>query len=74
MVMPQESFRLPIKAKSLGALEQWLDNKNHDGLTKTTKQKEETKNDLNDVSITDKVIDTDINLNDDDNVNDNDNN
>ena len=42
----------------------------HDSLTKSTKGKEETKNDLNDVSITD----TDINLNDDDNIIDNDNN
>ena len=29
---------------------------------------------MNDVSITDEVIDTNINLNDDDNINDNDNN
>ena len=55
-------------------LERRLDDKNYDGLTKTTKRKEETKNDLNDVLITDEVIDTDINLNDDDNIHDNDNN
>ena len=58
----------------MGVLERRLDDKNYDGLTKKTKQKDETKNDLNDVLITDEVIDTDINLNDDDNINDNDNN
>ena len=55
-------------------LERRLDDRNYDSLTKSTKGKKETKNDLNDVSITDEVIDTNINLNDDDNINDNDNN
>ena len=34
MVIPQESFRLPIKAKSWGVLERRLDDRNYDGLTK----------------------------------------
>ena len=79
--MPRESFRLPIKAKSWGVLERRLDDQNYDSLTKSTKQKEETKkknDDVNDVSVTDakldKVDDTDINMNDDDTIHDNDNN
>ena len=81
MVMPRESFRLPIKDNSWGMLEQRLDNRNYDSLTKTTKRKKETKkknDNVNDVLITvakiDEVIDTDINLNDDDTIHDNDNN
>ena len=74
MVMPRESFRLTFKAKSWGVLEQRLDNHNYDCLTKTTKRKEETKYDLDVVSITDEVINTDMKMNDDDNINDNDNN
>ena len=77
MVMPRESFRLPIKAKSWGVLERRLDDRNYDGLTQSTKRKEEikidlttstkgkeeTKIDLNDVSITDteNIIDNDNN-------------
>ena len=34
MVMPQESFCFPIKAISLGLLEQWLDDPNCESLTK----------------------------------------
>ena len=61
-------------------LEQRLDNQNYDSLTKSTKQKEETKkknDDVNDVSITDAELDavdnTDIYLNDDNDIHDNDN-
>ena len=81
MVMPRESFRLPIKAKSWGVLERRLDDQNYDSLTKTTKQKEETKkknDDVNDVLITDAkldaVIDTDITKMNNDTIHDNDNN
>ena len=67
MVMPRESFRLPIKAKSWGVLERRLDDQNYDSLTQSIKRKDEkikteltpltkvnveTKIDLNDVSIT----------------------
>ena len=77
MVMPRESFRLPIKAKSLGVLERRLGDHNYDSLTQLTKRKEEikidlttstkvreeTKIDLNDISITDieNIIDNDNN-------------
>ena len=63
MVMPRESFRLPIKAKSWGVLERRLDNQKYDSLTKLTKEKEETKIDSNDVLITDSenIIDNDNN-------------
>ena len=77
MVMPRESFRLPIKAKSWGVLERPLDDHNYDSLTQSTKREEkiekelttlikvgeETQNDMNDVSITDaeNIIDNDNN-------------
>ena len=77
MVMPRESFRLPIKAKSWGVLERRLDDHNYDSLTQLTKRKEKiekelttlikvgegTQNDMNDVSNTDaeNIIDNDNN-------------
>ena len=77
MVMPRESFRLPIKAKSWGVLERRLDDHNYDSLTQLTKRKEKiekklttlikvgegTQNDMNEVSNTntENIIDNDNN-------------
>ena len=65
MVMPRESFRLPIKAISQGVLERRFGDHNYEGLTKLTKRKE-------DVLLTDATGDTDTNS-DNDTINDNDN-
>ena len=51
MVMPRESFRLPIKAKSWGVLERRFEDPNHDSLTQSIKTKERKK--INDVSVVD---------------------
>ena len=54
MVMPRESFRLPIKAKSWGVLERRLDDPNYDSLTQSTKRKEQKE--MNDVSVVDSKV------------------
>ena len=54
MVMPRESIRLPVKAKSWGVLERRLDDPNYDSLTQLTKRKEQKE--MNDVSVVDSKV------------------
>ena len=57
MVMPRESFRLPIKAKSWGVLQRRLDDSNYERLTQSIKRK--AKKNMNDVSVVDATVQLD---------------
>ena len=68
MVLPRDSFRLPIKAKSWGVLERRLEDPNYDSLTQLIKRKGQKK--MNDVS----VVDSKVQLNDKNDTKDDTNN
>ena len=69
MVIPREYVQLSIKDNSWGVLERRLDDRNYEGLTKSTNGKDETKK--VDVSITDTTTNNDTS---NDTIPDNDNN